>query len=497
MIRKTRLLALAAAALLTLGVACTAAAIPAPRAPAPAALPSPTPIPPEAIETALTFARAHQQVDQDWDQLHTDFDQWRSGLAYCAPADADAALRGFAANFAAITRQAAGLPRSANTRYLADIAIAAAQEEEAALRRLRDHWSPGDSTLFEAVDQRRSDSITARTEVLDGIEDLLEAGDVDTEAILEEFDQQLVEINEQWESIHQAYFELRDNRETSPPATIAGNLGDILVDLAAIHESIDGLPEAPFTKNLIRDLRDAAESETEALEALQAEYKSIAGEGPAKPPDFSLPFLPTPTPEPPPKDAGIDPGTNEEGNGEEPPLPDSPSFEDADSQVTNADEARVQVLEKVGEWLEDPPSGEEAGQEDLVKIEEFQAKSQTLTRAWDTFHDGYSQWRATNGDCDVASVGTALAGFSTQLDGLESLASSMPHAPFLQPMTDSLLQAIQREQEGMRVLRSTWQPYSADNYRALDQERANASQLRRQVQVSVQELLARFGVTGG
>ena len=488
MIRKTRLLALAAAALLTLGVACAAAATPAPSAPAPAELPAPTPIPPEAIQTALTFARAHQQVDQDWDQLHTDFDQWRYGLASCAPAAADTALRGFAANFADITRQAGALPRSADTRDLADIAIDAAQEEEAALRRLRDRWAPGDSTLFEAVDQRRSDSISARAEVIDGIEDLLEASDVDIEEILEEFDQQFADIDSDWNSVHQAYFELRDTRETSSPSTIADGLATIIADLATVHEAIDGLPLAPFTKDLIRDLSKAAESETEALGSLQKEYQSMAAQGPGQIPDFSS-LLPTGTPEPPAEGDGT--------NGQEPPMSGSPSFDDADTQVTEADEARVQVLEQVQEWLENPPSGEEAGEDDLVKIEDFQADFQSLIRNLDNFHDGYSQWRTTNGDCDVASVGSALAGFSTQLDGLESLVGSMPHAPFLQPISDSLLQAIQREQEALRVLRNTWQPYNADNYRAFDQERINASQLRRQVQVSVQELLVRFGVTGG
>ena len=488
MIRKTRLLALAAAALLTLGVACTAAATPAPSAPAPAELPAPTPIPPEAIQTALTFARAHQQVDQDWNQLHTDFDQWRSGLVSCAPAAADTALQGFAADFADITRQAGALPRSADTRDLGDIAIDAAQEEEAALRRLRDRWAPGDSTLFEAVDQRRSDSISARTEVIDGIEDLLEASDVDIEEILEEFDQQFGDIDTDWDAVHNAYFQLRDKRETSSPATIAGRLTNIIADLAAVREAVDGLPSAPFTKDLIRDLSNAAETETEALETLQKEYQSIAGQGPGQTPDFSF-LLPTATPEP--------PAEGDVTTVQEPPMTGPPSFDDADTQVANGDEARVQVLEKVQEWREKPPSGEEAGAENLAKIKDFQAKFQSLMRNWDTFHDGYSQWRTTNGDCDVVSVGSALAGFSTQLDGLESLAGSMPHAPFLQPISDSLLQAIQREQEALRVLRNTWQPYNADNYRALDQERANASQLRRQVQVSVQELLARSGVTGG
>ena len=62
-------------------------------------------------------------------------------------------------------------------------------------------------------------------------------------------------------------------------------------------------------------------------------------------------------------------------------------------------------------------------------------------------------------------------------------------------MGDSLVDAAQREEEALRILRNTWRPFAKNAYRALDQERDNAVRLRRQANVGVQELLQRYGMS--
>ena len=280
-------LALTAGALLVLALACSTAATPAPPViPVQNAPPAPTPVPPEAKQTAQEFAQAHLQIEQDWDQIHNDFDQWRAGLASCAPAAADEALRGFASDFSAITRQAGNLPRSAETRGLADVLIEAAQDEETSLRRLRDRWHPDDD-LFEAVDERRSMSLTAQTQVVDGLDDLLDPGDVETtEELLQDFSERLDDIGEDWEAIHTAYLKLRENEQDLSQATIVMELESILDDLAAIREAIDELPSAPFTKSTIRSLAKAVEKEEEGFVGLHEQFSShLDDQGPA--PGFS------------------------------------------------------------------------------------------------------------------------------------------------------------------------------------------------------------------
>ena len=126
----------------------------------------PDPSPGQAVEPLSAsdrmavdaFADQREAIDQEWDQLHQDLDQWRAGLTSCHRSSVHEALQGFAAGFADVTAQAGDLPRTIITRELADILIAAAEEEGAAFRQLRDRWQPDDTALFELVEQRRSDA---------------------------------------------------------------------------------------------------------------------------------------------------------------------------------------------------------------------------------------------------------------------------------------------------------------------------------------------------
>ena len=126
---------------------------------------TPTPAPPaQAVEplsasdrmAVEAFAEGRQTIDEEWDQLHRDFDGLRAGLTSCHGSSVYEALQGFAAGSANVTSEARDLPRTAVTRELADIVIAAAEEEEAAFRRLRDRWQPDNPALFEGVEQSRS-----------------------------------------------------------------------------------------------------------------------------------------------------------------------------------------------------------------------------------------------------------------------------------------------------------------------------------------------------
>ena len=113
------------------------------------------------------FANQWQTIDQEWDQLHQDFDLWRAGLISCHRSSAQEALQGFAASFTDVTEQARNLPRTIVIREPADTLIAAAEEEEAAFRQLRDRWQPDNLSLFELVEQRRSDAARAQRNVED------------------------------------------------------------------------------------------------------------------------------------------------------------------------------------------------------------------------------------------------------------------------------------------------------------------------------------------
>ena len=87
--------------------------------------PTPTPVSPQDRAVILNFARSHDSIMGDWEQYHSEFDNWREGLIECDASSLEVALRQFAASFSDITEEARALPRSSNTRELADRLIGA------------------------------------------------------------------------------------------------------------------------------------------------------------------------------------------------------------------------------------------------------------------------------------------------------------------------------------------------------------------------------------
>ena len=60
-------------------------------------------------------------------------------------------------------------------------------------------------------------------------------------------------------------------------------------------------------------------------------------------------------------------------------------------------------------------------------------------------------------------------------------------------MGNALNDAVQQEQEALRVLGYDWRPFSTDAFRAFDESRSRSLELRRETEVRVDELLTRFG----
>ena len=125
-----------------------------------------------ALEQLNQFSTEHQAIAQEWDQFHRDLDLWRVGLTSCSRSSAEKALQDFTVSFNAVTEQARDLPRAEVIRELADSLIAAAESEETAFRQLRDRWQPNSPSIFEAVEQSRSEAASAQRQVEDKAEDL-------------------------------------------------------------------------------------------------------------------------------------------------------------------------------------------------------------------------------------------------------------------------------------------------------------------------------------
>ena len=119
------------------------------------------------LEALDEFEAQQQDVGQDWDRFHQEFDQWRAGLTFCHRSSMQEALQDFAVGFNAVTEQARNLPRTSVNQDLSNVLIAAAEAEEAAFRQLRDRWQPNSLSLFETVEQQRSNAARAQKDVED------------------------------------------------------------------------------------------------------------------------------------------------------------------------------------------------------------------------------------------------------------------------------------------------------------------------------------------
>ena len=282
---KRLILLVPALALLTM-IACTAPAAQEPEASPPSASPetmatrAPAMEPPPLGE----FNEQRQSVNEAWDQIHSDFDQWRADLTMCHPTTMTEALGGFAIEFNSVTEAARDLTRTKTTGEFADTLITAAENEETAFRQLRDRWQPGNVSLFENVETQRNLASQAQRQAKDMALELRATLEetADPEEI-EEFTEAFEAIQQDWEDAHSEYGKLSDGAADDEISDVIEALGALTKKVEAIAADVDELPSLKGGKDAIKALEKAAEAEVEAFSA--AAESSTGEEEGAKLPD--------------------------------------------------------------------------------------------------------------------------------------------------------------------------------------------------------------------
>ncbi|MDE2801888.1 MAG: hypothetical protein OXK21_03280 [Chloroflexota bacterium] len=403
------------------------------------------------------FADQRQTIDEEWDRFHQDFDEWRAGLTSCHRSSVHEALQGFAAGFAGVTAQAGDLPRAIATREIADIVIAAAEDEEAAFRRLRDRWQPDDISLFEQVEQRRADSAGAQRHVEDMALELREqleaAAEPGERAALMRFSDALDAVSNDWNEFHDDYAELQEAAVHLDPFAVIAELDQLIVQFDAVVETVSGLSSEGATENAAETLQAAVETEREALLAVHNKMQEnltalLEGRSPL-------------------------------------PHPTGPTGTPLDEMEEIFEESEA-VLEQVGRTVrllvDDDP------EDKLAEVENFEDHYAALVVKWDAFHERYADWRRTDGGCDRTEVLQSLDGFNLRMGDLGREVRNLPRSSYLLPMYNLLVEAVEREEGAIRALRNTWRPFTVDAFKTVDQERVTADRLRRQAAVGLQEL---------
>lgn len=482
--------ALAAALAMALIVACGAAATPVPTPTLPRQSPTPTPISPEARQTAVEFARSYQEINQDWDQFHTDFNQWRAGLVSCDRSSAEVALIDFVDKFNDVLRQARNLPRSSTTRQLSDQLVQAAENEAEALRQLRAKWQPGNTALFAAVENQRSAAAAAQHEVLDRLMDLRETpgpGSVDTASVDEarEFAQAFEQVNQDWEQFHNSYNSLRDQQDDLSPMDINTRLSNLVDEFSTIVSAINSLPSSGSTNGMTTRLKEAAQAEDSALKELRNGFQGQVDMPPAQ-----TETPPGQTETPPGETGTTEDGEGAAGSSGEGTTPSNGNdlFATMNSRAENSNVVRGQVQNELNGILEASSARK------ITDVDNFRQQYDVLVQEWNQFHQDYDEWRSSEGGCNRTEVIGRLGQFSVRFEEIAREVRNLPSASLVRPMADTLVEAAEREEEALRVLRNTWRPFATDVYHALDEERTNAERLRRNAETGIQQLLQRFDI---
>ena len=413
---------------------------------------------------------------------------------------------------------------------MADLVIAATDAEDTALRSLRDRWQGGNITLFEAVEQNRAESGLTHNAVVDKSlamqEELRDGPTLDEIEEMEAFSESFDAVADAWDDFHDGYAAFARRESRIDEEEVAAEYERLLGELRKILSAIEGLTGSDINEDMIERLQDAAEDELALLEFLSEfppEFDGDEGDNsePAVTPEPvamspSAPAqLPSPTPEPT-KDGGEGEGKGEgegEGKDESPQAPEQPEQE-TPSQPAPANGPSIEIngedsAEQEGEMtpreeLAATIEGTEATLKELEQsitefieddsarqLEDLQAFDEELAGfvdTWNQFYEDFTEWRFSEGGCDRVAVSVDLARFSRQAGELAAEVRDLPQSGPLVSVYSLVAEAAEREAGAFRTLSNSWTPFAVDVFKAVDDERVNASALRRQASIALEEL---------
>ena len=423
------------------------------------------------LEAIDEFAAQQQTVGQEWDRFHREFDQWRAGLTACHRSSVQEALKGFAVGFNAVTEQARDLPRTSVNPKLADMLIAAAEAEEAAFRQLRDRWQPNSPALFETVEQQRSKAAGAQKEVEDLTaalqEELEKAADPEELRAMEEFSAAFDRIRDDWEKFHDDYTDLLLEAASLDDTAALARLEQLILRFGALFRAVSRLPTADAAGDVTETLEAAAEAELTALKGVRdalaeaiatAEAAAAAAEAAEE--------------------------TDTSGDDESDPAA-GPILATMDAIMSGVEATLKELSREIEESLD------RSAVADLEELREFIRDYKKLVAEWDAFHEGYNEWRRTEGGCDRSEVLQSLGQFDTRLGELGLQVRDLPQPGYLLPIYNLLVEAVEGEEGAVRALRNSWQPFAVDAFIAVERERDNGNRLRREANSALEELRSR------
>ena len=152
-------------------------------------------------------------------------------------------------------------------------------------------------------------------------------------------------------------------------------------------------------------------------------------------------------------------------------------------------QATIAALAQARDFGTPTPTSVPAADRELVL--DFLKKHTAVSRDWDQAHVDFDVWRQGLIECDASSIQVTLRQFAGRFGGITEDARALPRSRIIRELTDQLIEAIEREEAAIRLLRDNWQPDDPTVFDDVDIERSAALALRKGVQDGISDLQRR------
>ena len=109
-------------------------------------------------EALASFVSAFDELMDDWDSFHVEFDGWVRTEGDCNRAGAASALQLYNQRFSEIGSRVRGLTQVSYLRPSSDLLSEAVEREGAAIRSLANTWAPYESDVYRGMDEERANA---------------------------------------------------------------------------------------------------------------------------------------------------------------------------------------------------------------------------------------------------------------------------------------------------------------------------------------------------
>ena len=121
-------------------------------------------------------------------------------------------------------------------------------------------------------------------------------------------------------------------------------------------------------------------------------------------------------------------------------------------------------------------------------VVDFVKSHRTIGRDWDRFHSDFDVWREGLAPCESGTLQVALGRFAATLSGITEETRALPRSRIVRELSDKVIDAVEREERAVRLLRDNWQPDDPAVFEEVDVERAAASALQNEAQDALTDL---------